>query len=181
MGKPCPKYTAERARPHVRGAGSGGIGDIRLHRALLQQGADPLRARQPRPRGVRGEACAGGRFGGVEGVNEIGVNSDPIQARSSDRLEGPRRRAAPSSRAWRALSRGSLLSCSCQCRLSGLLALSSWFARLPPVRLMRFRRSLEGKRIILHLQIIACVHHESLVVVADFGHCQIEPRFGESG
>ena len=35
----------------------------------------PLRARQPQPRGVRGEACAGGRFGGVEGVNEIGVNS----------------------------------------------------------------------------------------------------------
>lgn len=76
MESPMGPVEAGCARPHARDAGSGGIGDVRLHRVLLQQGADPLRARQPRPRGVRGEACAGSRRGGVEGVNEIGVNSD---------------------------------------------------------------------------------------------------------
>ena len=57
-----------RARPHVRDARPGRHGDLRVHRVLLQPGADPLRPGEPQPRGARGVACGGGRPEGGVGV-----------------------------------------------------------------------------------------------------------------
>ena len=50
-----PRQGGVRARAHLREPRAGGAGDIRVHGVLLQPGADALRARLPRPRGVRGE------------------------------------------------------------------------------------------------------------------------------
>ena len=44
-----------RARTTFESREQAGAGDIRVHRVLLQPGADALRARLPQPRGVRGE------------------------------------------------------------------------------------------------------------------------------
>lgn len=59
-----PHQVRARARPHVRDARAGGPRDLRVHRVLLQPGADPLGAGAPQPRGVRGEAYGGRRQNG---------------------------------------------------------------------------------------------------------------------
>ena len=50
-----------RARAHLREPRAGGARDLRVHRALLQQGEDPLGAGIPQPRGVRAGQPARGR------------------------------------------------------------------------------------------------------------------------